>query len=82
MKITVDASGKRTVDFMGASLPDGRKIEDILNENEAIRKQVIKLKEELEDAKDVVDKALDKLKIPANKRRWIKTVIELIDLVL
>lgn len=30
MKITKDASGKTTVDFMGAVLPDGRKIEDLL----------------------------------------------------
>ncbi len=30
MKISKDASGKTTIDFMGAVLPDGRKIEDLL----------------------------------------------------
>lgn len=30
MKISRDASGKTTVDFMGSVLPDGRKIEDLL----------------------------------------------------
>lgn len=33
MKITKDSSGNTIVDFMGAVLPDGKKIEDLLKNN-------------------------------------------------
>ena len=81
MKISMDKNGKRTVDFMGARLPDGRSIEEILNENEKIKAKIRELKENFEASRGIVDKALDKLKVHPKHRKWIKTVIEAIDLV-
>ena len=41
-KITPDGV-KREVDFQGATLPDGRSIEGILNENERLKKDIQRL---------------------------------------
>lgn len=81
MKITMNKDGKRIVDFMGATLPDGRSIEGILDENEMIKAKIRELKESFEESKSLVDKALDKFNVPSNYRRWVKTLVELIDLV-
>jgi len=80
MKIAVSSDGKRTVDFMGASLPDGRSIEGILNENEEIKAKIRELKENFEESKTVIDKTLDKFNVSSKYRKWIKTLVELIDL--
>ena len=43
MKISKDASGKTTVDFMGATLPDGTKIEDLLKRRISIGNSLIEV---------------------------------------
>lgn len=48
MKITAKMTAKgleRTIDFRGSKLPDGRAIEEVLNENESLKLAVKKLEE-------------------------------------
>ncbi len=48
MKIT--SNGKKTeINFQGATLPDGRSIEDILGENEKFKQDIGSLKEEVKE---------------------------------
>lgn len=72
MKITVHKNGSRTVDFMGARLPNGRSIEEVLNENEKIKAKIRELKESFEESKDITDRALDRFNVPKNIENGLK----------
>ena len=48
MRIDVEVTDhgvSRTVDFQGARLPDGRVIQEVLNENERFKKEIAELNE-------------------------------------
>ncbi len=57
MKITARMTKdgvEREIDFQGAALPDGRKIEDILNENEQLKCNVNNLSKKLKETSSIL----------------------------
>lgn len=61
MKISAtitDQGIKREIDFQGATLPDGRSIQDILDENEKLKNSVSTLKKEVEDKSSIFSKII------------------------
>jgi hypothetical protein len=73
MKITakITSNGvKREVDFQGATLPDGRSIEDILNENERLKKDIKRLEKINRETSSVLT-----ILIP---KRTIRIIVEIV----
>jgi len=57
MKITArmtDNGIQREVDFQGAKLPDGRRIDDVLNENKGLKENVAKLTKNLKEGSSIL----------------------------
>ena len=69
MKITSNGT-KTEIDFQGANLPDGRPIEEILNENEKLKTDLSKLKIDLQESSSILTKW-----IPSRKIRIIVEII-------
>lgn len=67
----------RKIDFRGALLPDGRNIDDILNENEVLKKNVIDLKKEVKESSSILTRI-----IPNKKIRDVVEVIFIIGTIL
>ena len=73
MKIIVDSEGNRKIDFQGARLPDGRSIDDVLNENELLKKELIDVQREIKDKSSIISSLIP--------WKWIRDVIEIILLI-
>ena len=61
---------KSEIDFQGATLPDGRKIEDILNENEELNRKVNSLSKRLKETSSILTILLP--------NRFVRMVVEVI----
>ncbi len=73
MKITgrlTEDGMKSEIDFQGATLPNGRKIEDILNENEKLNHKVNDLSKRLKETSSILT-----MLIP---NKFIRMVVEVI----
>jgi hypothetical protein len=73
MKIqaTVTDQGiKREIDFQGATLPDGRPIQGILDENEQFKKDISNLEKELEEKSSIFSKIIP--------WKWARNILEII----
>lgn len=68
--IISDKGVERRIDFQGATLPNGRSIEVILNENEKLKKDVFNLEKDLQKSSSILTKW-----IPNRKIRIIVEVI-------
>lgn len=77
MKITgnigPDGKLRREIDFRGSTLPDGRNIDEVLGENETLKKDVIDLQEQIREESSILS-----LLIPRRKLRLLIEVILLV----
>lgn len=71
IKATVTNEGvKREIDFQGATLPDGRSIQGILNENEQFKKNISTLEKDLEEKSSIFSKIIP--------WKWLRDALEII----
>lgn len=80
MKITTNITNngvKRQVDFQGATLPDGRSIEGILNENERLKEDIKGLENNLKESSSILTKL-----VPNKKIRDIVEVVLIISTII
>jgi len=68
-----DGQMVRKIDFQGALLPNGRSVDEILSENEVLKKNVIDLKKEVKESSSILT-----IIIPNKKIRDIVEVIFII----
>jgi len=82
-KIGPDGQIKRTIDFEGAELPNGRSIDEILVENDSLKNEVKKLKLEIENSSSILIKIIPnkKIRIAVEIILTIGTVIGIIQLI-
>jgi predicted RNase H-like nuclease (RuvC/YqgF family) len=75
---------KREIDFQGATLPDGRSIQGILDESEKLKKDISTLEDEKEKLKDDIEslehEVKDKSSIFAKIIPWksVRNILEII----
>ena len=70
MSVGPNGQIERKVDFEGASLPDGRNIDDVLNENKSLKKNVVELEEKVEKSSSFLTKLI--------RNKNIRDIIEII----
>ncbi len=66
MKIEAKITNKgieRKIDFQGATLPDGRSIDEVLNENKKLNEDINKLDKYLKDTSSILTKWIPNKKI-------------------
>lgn len=77
MKIeaSIGPDGKmiRKIDFQGATLPNGKNVDEILNENENLKKNVTKLEKQIKETSSILVRI-----IPNDKLRSIIEIILII----
>jgi len=73
MRVGSNGQVERNVDFEGATLPNGRNIDEVLNENETLKKDIIDLEKEVKESSSILARV-----IPGKKLRDLVEIILII----